>query len=189
MKENFLYLGVIAGCILAVLGIVYGAILPMNRSQKYINGLQTLSSVKTTQEFKDKFRPSLEHPSPIGDEEIPKFLANDILNIVNQNKNEDVRRDLISFIEPYMDRGNVRHLLVMAQMYIVVWQDSKKDADYAKAEEYLLEAKDIGPKLPPVLYTLINLYQAKGDKAKLKEVAQEILKYWPEDEQVKKLAQ
>lgn len=187
MKQNLLYLGVIGGCALALFSIIYGVILPINRSRTYIGGLQTLGTVKTTEEFKKKFKPALEHPSPIGDEEISKFMANDILNIVSQNKDEGVRKELINFIEPYMDKENVRHLLVMAQMYGVVWQDTKKDADYLKAEEYLLKARSIGPKLPPVLYTLVNLYQAKGDKAKLKEVGETILRYWPNDAGVKEL--
>lgn len=42
----------------------------------------------------------------------------------------------------------------------------------------------IGPKLPPVLYGLLSLYATKGDIANEKEVAETILKYWPQDTRV-----
>jgi len=56
--------------------------------------------------------------------------------------------------------------------------------DFKKAEDYFNRAYQIGSKLPPVLYSLIDLYARKGDVQKVKEIGQIILKYWPDDKNI-----
>jgi len=43
----------------------------------------------------------------------------------------------------------------------------------------------LGPKLPPALYSLFDLYEAHGDMEKRQEISSLILQYWPNDEQVR----
>jgi len=54
-----------------------------------------------------------------------------------------------------------------------------------KTEDYYLKAYAIGPKLPPVLYGLADLYASNGDVAKFKPVAEAILANWPDDKQMR----
>ena len=54
-----------------------------------------------------------------------------------------------------------------------------------KSEEAYRAALSIGPKLPPVLYSLLDLYRAKGEGEKLKEIGNVILKYWPDNPEIK----
>jgi tetratricopeptide (TPR) repeat protein len=88
----------------------------------------------------------------------------------------------VEYIEPHMFKDNVRHLLSVGMMYENLWlRYGKKDADYAKAEGYYRAALAIGPKLPPVLYSLANLYNEKGDLTKGREIKAMILNLWPNE--------
>lgn len=173
--------------VLAFLSLYFGAYLPFTKSQRYIVALRALPSLKSVGEFEKNFDNAVGYYSPIGDEEVMKFLSNDISNIItDQKQTEVVSRALVEYIEPHMFKNDVRHLITLGRAYFVLWQKyDRKDADYNRAEEYYLMAYAIGPKLPPVLYSLFDLYKLKGDNEKLKNIVSEILRYWPDDESVK----
>ncbi len=183
--KSFIAIGLI---ILAILSIIFGAYLPWVKSRNYIKALLSVSSVKTVEEFEANFDKPFKFYSPIGDEEVAKFLANDILQIImQQNQSEAVDRKLVVYIEPYLFKNDVRHLSATGQMYQVLWQKYGKEEDFQKTENYYKMAYAIGPKLPPVLYAMLNLYQIKGDKQKVKEIGEIILGYWPENDNIKNL--
>ncbi|PIR87902.1 MAG: hypothetical protein COU10_01985 [Candidatus Harrisonbacteria bacterium CG10_big_fil_rev_8_21_14_0_10_45_28] len=142
--------------------------------------------MKTINEFKTVFDRAFKFYSPIGDEEIAKFLVKSIFQIMSQpNQSEAVSRLLISYIEPYMFKNDVRHLLALGQTYQLLWANySQKEEDFKKAENYFLEAYRIGPNLPPVLYGLLDLYRMSRNDQKIKEFGEIILKYWPDDKEV-----
>ncbi len=171
--------------ILAALSIYFGSALPVIKSTKFITGLQALSNVKSIGEFENVFDSVFNFYSPVGDEETAKFLGSDILNFVSQQQTEAASRALVDYIEPKLSKNNTRHLLMLAQMYAALWKKFHQEADYGSAEKYFLQARAIGPKLPPVLYGLLDLYQTKGDKEKVRGTAEEIIRLWPEDEKVK----
>ena len=174
--------------ILAIFSIIFGYLLPLMKSRRFISSLNSIQFIKTLGEFKVNFDRPLKFYSPIGDEEIVKFLSGNIFSAIAQREqSEATARELILYIEPYMFKNNVRHLLTLGQMYFVLWQKSGHEDDFKKAEEYYRQALLIGPKLPPVLYGIFDLYLAKGDKEKIKEIGGIILKYWPEDERVKNI--
>ncbi|MBI5305967.1 tetratricopeptide repeat protein [Candidatus Wolfebacteria bacterium] len=184
LKKIIIFIGVI----LAVLSIYFGSLLPFAKSKTYINALNKMPSVKSLEDFKNNFDVVFDFYSPVGDEETEKFLSSSILGIVSQKEQpENVSRYLVEYIEPKLQKNNVRHLIMIGQMYMVLWQKSGKEEDFVKAEEYYYQALSIGPKLPPVLYGLFDLYQAKGDTAKIREISERILQLWPEDEKIKSL--
>lgn len=179
---------IISLIILAVLSIIFGSYLPLVKSQRFIAGLRSIPSIKTIDQFKINFDRAFKFYSPVGDEEITKFLAGDILQIISQqNQSEDVSRILVDYIEPYLFQDNVRHLLTAGQMYEILWQKYGQEEDFQKAENYFKKAYQIGPKLPPVLYGMLDLYRLKGNTEKAKEIGEIILKYWPEDGQIKEI--
>lgn len=177
-RQTIIYIVVPVGVILAVLSVIFGGIMPIQKSSMYISGLQQVPNMHSTQEFKDTFRPALEYPSPVGQEEIAKYMESDVLGIISSNNNEDVDRDVVTFIEPYAFQDNTRHLIAMGEMYGTMWSKFHKESDYNKAIEYYNKARSIGPKLPPVLYGLFSLYRAHGDTADMQKIGQEILGYW-----------
>jgi len=183
--KTFILIGLI---ILAVLSIIFGSYLPFRKSQLYINALSLIQSVKTIQEFEANFDKSLKYYSPVGNEEVIKFLANTIIQIMSQqNQSEAVDRRLADYIEPYIFKNEVRHLLADTQMYEVLLSKYRHQEDLQKAQSYLEAAYAIGPKLPPVLYNLLDLYRATGEIEKAKQVGETILQYWPDDKNVENI--
>ena len=181
---------IVAIIILAVLSIVFGSYLPLVKSRRFISALRSVSSIRTIDQFKGNFDQAFKFYSPVGDEEIAKFLSSNILQIISQeNQSEAVSRVLVAYIEPYLFQDNVRHLIVAGQMYEILWGKYGREEDFQKAENYFQKAFTIGPKLPPVLYGMLNFYQMKGDTPKVKEISEIILQYWPDDETVKKIIQ
>ncbi|MEI6479417.1 MAG: hypothetical protein WCO21_01120 [bacterium] len=173
---------IVIGIILAVLSFIYGAVLPYMKAGAYITAMQNLSNVTSVQGFKDNFDSAFNFYSPVGDEEVTKFLASDIVNLVSQEKQPElVSRELVSYIEPHLYGDNPRHLLSGAQAYTILWVKYGKKDDYLKAESYYKKILSVGPNLPPALYGLLDLYGRAGDKENLKKVGETILGYWPSD--------
>ncbi len=171
---------------IVIVAIIYGSLLPIARSRRFIAGLRALGSVQSLQQFQDTFDASFKFYAPVGDEEIAKFLSNDIMSAISQQDTpENVSRALLGYLEPYMFKNDVRHLLTTGQMYYILWRRFGKQEDFGKAEDYYLKVLEIGPKLPPPLYTLFQLYKDGGQKEKAKVIAKRILSLWPDDEQTK----
>lgn len=183
-KRSIAYYSIIGlGVLVAILAIIYGAYLPLAKSEAYINALQSANSVHTLQEFKDVFNRVLQFQSPVGDEETAKFLGNVILGIVSQSgQSEDVSRALAEFVRPYFADQNVIHLLTAGNIYDTLWRKFHKEEDFAVAEAYYLRALELGPKVPPTLFGLLDLYRSKGgaELEKVQSLATTILKYWPD---------
>jgi len=172
--------------VMTFLSSYFGAYRPLIKSRLYISALKNNSMIRSVSDLIYLFSVPLEFKSFIGDEEMIKFLSSDLLAIVSDGRNnEEASRAIKDFIEPYLIKDNVRHLMVLSQMHFTLWERYKNDADYEKSKKYLLDAYAIGPKLPPILYGLLDLYTKKGETEKAKEIAKQILTYWPDDEKVK----
>lgn len=144
-----------------------------------------MPSIKNAEDFEKVFDKLFSFYSPIGDYEVSKFLGNNLVNAVADPKNPEIAsRYLVEYLEPKIRKDDVRHLLTLADIYRFLWQKSGQESDFSKSEEYYRKALVYGPKLPPVLYGLFNLYKAKDDQEKLKQISETILNYWPEDEDV-----
>jgi len=169
--------------------IYFSAYLPYAKSRAYINAIRTAQNLRSVDEFKNVFDKVFNFYSPVGSEEVVKFLSNDVLNLISQGQAaEDVSRLLVEYIEPHFFDENVRHMITGARMYETLWsRHGRKEEYFQKSEEYYLKTYAIGPKLPPVLYGLANLYLNHGDFDKAKKLAEEILKYWPDDDRLKPL--
>lgn len=177
--------------ILVVLSVVFGAILPWMKSQLYINTLMMLQSGKITSvdQFKKDFSGVLDFYSPIGQEETVKYLGNDIMNMILDEARETGKIGLagpilVDFMEPYLFENDVLHFIFGAETYNLLWRASGNNEYFKKSEFYYKKIYEIGPKLPPVLYGMFNLYQLSGDMENMKKIGEEILRYWPDDKNV-----
>lgn len=177
---------IITGIVLSILGIIFGSYLPFKKARLYVEARKYLTRIKTPADFEKTFNPLFDFYSPVGDEETSRFLANTLIdNIASDEQSEMASRYLADYLEPRMKKDNIKHLLILGQMYKALWEKSGKENDFLKSEEYYQKALSLGPKLPPVLYGLFDLYKEKGDWEKLKQIGEIILQYWPEDENVK----
>ena len=73
----------------AIFGVaVYGSYLPMRKAQMFIatlQGLQTQQGQATSlQDLENKLSVPLDYPSPIGQEELVRNMANSVLSFVQQ---------------------------------------------------------------------------------------------------------
>jgi len=187
-KLLFKQFAIVAFIILAILSIVFGAVLPWMKARLYINALTDMQSGKTytSEQFESQMGNIFDFYSPIGQEEIVKFFGSDILSVVSQaDFPESASRFLADYIEKYLFKNNVRHLILGGASYKYLWYRFGNEEDFKKSEEYFKKAQLIGPKLPPVLYDLFELYRLRGDDENMKKIGEEILKYWPDDAGIK----
>lgn len=176
--------------VVAFLFIVFGSILPFIKSNRYPTFLRLSSSARTLEEFESYARDALDFKSPIGQEETVKFILSGIRDIIrNPNIPTPIAEELARFIEPYIFKDDVRHLAAMGDIYSILWAKYKNENVFAISESYYKKALAIGPNLPPILYSLLTIYQLKDDKEKIKETAEIILLYWPNDNSIKELLQ
>jgi tetratricopeptide (TPR) repeat protein len=187
--NNSFKLAVISLCILAVAFLfVFGSVLPVLKSQTYIDSARSANSVRTIADFKANFDKVFDFYSPVGGEESAKYLTSNILSVVNsqQDISESVARELIDYIGPKI-YPDTRHYIAMANLHTIALTRFMKQDDYDAAIDYYRRARELGPKLPPVLYGLLTLYSAVGDDENTREVGETILKYWPDDSRVSDL--
>lgn len=182
--QSFRLFGALVLAVLALAALVAGSYLPLVKARQYITSVNTLSSIKTLEDFYAHFDRVLEHPSPIGQEEAVKYLGSDIATAISfEDQPEPAARAFVSYIEPYLFARDVRHLLMGGQMYEILWRRfGAQEADLRRAEQYYLTARAIGPKLPPVLYSLHDLYGRSGEVEKRAEVRDMIVRLWPEEQ-------
>lgn len=181
---------IVCGIALVVMGFIYGSLIPYLKAESYLVALSNLSRVRSMQEFAQNFDTMFNFYSPVGDEEVTKFLATDIVNLVNQAQQpEGVSRDLTAYIEPRLQKDNPRQLLAGAQLHTILWMRYHTKEDFSKAEGYYKQILSFGPNLPPALYGLLDLYERAGDKTDALKVGNTILSYWPDDTAVKALIQ
>jgi tetratricopeptide (TPR) repeat protein len=188
MNSSF-KLGLVSfGIALSAFFFVFGSVLPVLKSQAYINSARNVNKTRTISEFKNNFDKVFNFYSPVGGEESAKYLMSNIITVVSGQKDmsESVLRELIAYIEPKM-YPETRHYISMATLHTLALTRFKQQEDYDKAVGYYLKAREIGPKLPPVLYGLLTLYNATGDEKGVREVGGEILKHWPQDTRVSEL--
>lgn len=172
--------------ILVVFFIIYGSLLPFAKAKLYIRAMSNLQSIKSLDEFKKNFDAPFNFYSPVGQEEITRFLATEIIGrMIYPDQKENISRELVNYIEPRFFQNNSRHLLLAASMYGEMFNIYGKEDDLKKTEEYFQKLLVLNPKSPQALYSLFDIYQKKGELEKTKEISETILKYWPEDERIK----
>jgi tetratricopeptide (TPR) repeat protein len=189
MKKFFLYFIPIGLISISLTSLVFGSILPFSKAGVLAGAQNYLSKIKTVEEFKKVFGGVFDFYSPIGDEESAHFTAAKILELIAQNgQPEGDSRAIVDFIEPYLpEEDYTRDIIVSAQMRLVLWEKFQRQSDYELSEKYYLEASVRAPEFPDVLYGLLELYKSKGDKDKLKPIAERIVTLWPEDAETAKL--
>lgn len=171
--------------ILASYFLIWGAVLPWNMAGNYIDALRSARQEKISLDgFVDLFSGVLNYPSPVGQEEVVKFLSGDLKGMV-ANQEEPVARALADFIDPYLFKTDVRHLLTRAEINYTLWKRFNKQEDFIKTAEAYQEAGKIGTFLPQPLYGLYNIFLEGGQKDLAQRTGKEILRLWPTETRIK----
>jgi tetratricopeptide (TPR) repeat protein len=195
VRETTKYLMAPALIVLAVLALIFGAYLPLEKSQALIVSLNQVGNAKSIQEFESVFNATFDLYSPVGQPESLRFFGNQIVGILSNKLPADVAQALIDYadgvFETNRDKGGVRGLnrtqteLIQANIHYLNWANFKKEEDFKISEEHYLKAEELSPNRPQALYGLLQLYMSNEDLPKVREVAEKILTVWPNDQKLK----
>ncbi|RJQ29360.1 hypothetical protein C4565_02170 [Candidatus Parcubacteria bacterium] len=181
MKQFFALLCVI----LAILSIIYGALKPYKKASAYVDAVKAESA--TVQEFVNLFKYALDYPSPIGQDEMIRFVSNDISNVIAGGKNDEiVAQTLVDFLHQYADpkiesgvgMNYTQLVMMLGTIHTNMWNQYNSVEDYDKAVTYFVRGYNINPDRPQFLIGLLELYQATGDQEKADKIQEHIKELW-----------
>lgn len=163
-----------------MVSIYFGAYKPWVKARTYTSVQRNLPSYRTLDEFIMNYDKAFDYSSPIGQEEVIKFVASQIENMIqNQNQTEEASLLLVEYIEEQILPGNIVHLLQVGGMYSILYDRFRRDEYFNKAEDYYLKTIEIAPNIPHPLYSLYELYKESGQEDKMNEIKNKILEFWP----------
>jgi hypothetical protein len=181
----------------AIFGIAfYGSYMPMRKAQMFIatlQGLQTQQGQATSlQDLENKLSVPLDYPSPIGQEELVRNMANSVLSFVQQSTNASSTGALIdylnSYYNPILNAGKGmsfgQDLYLEGAINEIAFAQTGDPTYLAAAQKWYLEGVALGPNRPQALYGLFDVYRAEGNASGTIAVGTTILHNWPSDTKI-----
>jgi len=175
--------------------IFYGSYLPYKKSKTFIDSLNQLKTtqIKSFEQLDNIVSSSLKINSPIGQEELVRQFLGIFTGFISQNENPEVIDVLVKYIKTYSDpilnRGKGlsfnQDLYLAIRLYLTAYEKTKDQKYLDEAKKYAELSYSLGPKRPQVLYSLFDIYRLENNMEKAKEIGNQILNYWPDDENVK----
>jgi hypothetical protein len=201
--EDRTYQRVVAIIIVAaIFGVaIYGSYLPMRKAQMFIatlQGLQTQQGQATSlQDLENKLSVPLNYPSPIGQEELVRNMANSVLSFVQQGGDASSTAALIGYLNSYYDpilnagKGMSfgQDLYLEGAINEIAFSTTGDPTYLAAAQKWYQEGVALGPNRPQALYGLFDVYRAEGDTTDTIAIGTTILKDWPTDTSVQQAMQ
>jgi len=175
--------------------IFYGSYLPYKKSKTFISSLNALGAgqIRSFEQLDNIVSSSLKINSPIGQEELVRQFLGIFTGFISQNENPEVIDVLVKYIKTYSDpilnRGKGlsfnQDLYLAIRLYLTAYEKTKDQKYLDKAKQYAELSYSLGPKRPQVLYSLFDIYRLENNIEKAKEIGNQILTYWPDDENAK----
>lgn len=169
----------------------YGSYLPMRKAEIFISTLQGLQSspVNSLNELESRLSVPLDYPSPIGQEELVRNTANNILGFISQGADPTSTQVLVSFLEgyyaPIIARGKGmsfgQDLYLMGAINEMAYAHSGNQKYLADSQKYYEKGVALGPNRPQALYGLFDVYRAEGNIASATAIGEKIFTNWPAD--------
>lgn len=180
---------------LVIVGVaVYGSYLPLRKAQIFIDTLQGLQSNPATSltDLKQRLGAPLDYPSPIGQEELVRNMANSVLAFVQNGRDATSTADLIGFLNgyynPILDSGKGmsfgQDVYLEGAINEIAFVQTGNPTYLQAAQKYYEEGNTLGPNRPQPLYGLFDVYRAEGDASSATRVANTILTNWPTDTRI-----
>jgi len=197
MKSNlpFKPIAAILGC-LALAGVAYyGNWLPLRKSQLFVAASREVQSVANFEEFAQVMRRPLDYPSPIGQQELVRNSVSSLIGLLRTPSGKDtaLTSQVIAFTEKYYnpiltrDRGMSfgQDVYLLGVLYEVAALQTQNPAYFEKSKELFERSYRLSPHRPQTLYGLFDIYRFERNSAKVREVAERILRQWPNDEAIR----
>lgn len=187
--------------VIAVVGVavvlavgVYGSYLPLRKAQSFIATLQGLQSspASSLSELESRIALPLDYPSPIGQEELVRNVANSVLSFVQRSQDATTTNELVTFLhsyyDPILDRGVGmsfgQDVYLMGAINEIAFAGTGDPAYLVDAQKYYTEGNTLGPDRPQALYGLFDVYRAEGNVTDTMRIANKILVNWPTDTRI-----
>jgi hypothetical protein len=167
--------------------------MPMRKAQMFIatlQGLQTQQGQATSlQDLENKLSVPLDYPSPIGQEELVRNMANSVLSFIQQGGDATSTAALIgylnSYYNPILNGGKGmsfgQDLYLEGAINEIAFASTGNPTYLAAAQKWYSEGVALGPNRPQALYGLFDVYRAEGDTTDTIAIGSTILRNWPSD--------
>ena len=196
--EDRTYQRVVAIIIVAaIFGIaIWGSYMPMRKAQMFITTLQALQTPQgqatSLTDLENKLSVPLNYPSPIGQEELVRNMANSVLSFVQQGGNATDTAALIGYLNSYYDpilnagKGMSfgQDLYLEGAINEIAFAQTGNPTYLAAAQKWYSEGVALGPNRPQSLYGLFDVYRAENNVSGTLAVGTTMLKNWPTDMRV-----
>jgi hypothetical protein len=170
---------------------VYGSYLPMRKAEMFIATLQGIQSnpVSSLAELESRLSVPLNYPSPVGQEELVRNMANSVLGFVQNSPDASSTAMLLNYLDSYyapiIERGKGmsfgQDLYLLGAIHEVAFVRTQDPQYLVLAKGYYSEGHALGPDRPQPLYGLFDVYRFMGDEADAQSTAKTILGFWPTD--------
>ena len=183
-----------------ILGVsAYGSYMPMRKAQMFIATLASLQTQPATslQDLENRLSVPLNYPSPIGQEELVRNMANSVLAFVQQGPDPTSTANLIGFMNSYYDPilNYGRGMSFGQDVYLegavneIAFANTGNPAYLQAATKWYEEAVQLGPNRPQGLYGLFDVYRAADNVTGTIQVGEKILANWPTDTRISQVLQ
>lgn len=190
----------VAGIILVVVifGVAfYGSYMPMRKAQMFITTLQGLQTTPATSltDLETRLSVPLDYPSPVGQEELVRNMANSVLAFVQQGGNATSTAELIgylnSYYNPILNAGKGmsfgQDLYIEGAINEIAFAQTGDPTYLIASQKWYLEGNQLGPNRPQPLYGLFDIYRAEGDTTDTIAIANTIINNWNDPQIVSSL--
>ncbi len=178
-----------------ILLIYYGSYLPLIKSKLYIDAMMTFKSgkIRSLEDFNNAFNPVLNFSSPIGQGEITSYYLSNVLNIIRQQSNKELIEILAKqagdvmapILKTKKGFGFNQSLYSLGTIYKIAGMQINNATYYQKSIDIFNKGLEYSPNRFIFLAGLFDDYQLEGNKEKVKEIGETILRYWPNNDKVK----
>lgn len=188
---------IVAGILLVavIFGIsLYGSYMPMRKAQMFIATLQGLQTSPATSlnDLETRIATPLDYPSPIGQEELVRNIANSVLSFVQQAPDASSTAALIGFLGNYFDPilNSGKGMSFGQDIYLagaineIAFAETGDKTYLTSATKWYEEANQLGPDRPQALYGLFDVYRAANNTTGTIATAHHILANWPSDTRI-----
>ncbi len=186
-------IAVVLGAFVVGVGI-YGSYLPLRKAQTFISTLQSLQSspASSLSELESRISIPIEYPSPIGQEELVRNVANSVLSFVQRSQDATTTANLIGFLhtyyDPILDQGSGmsfgQDVYLMGAINEIAFAGTGDPHYLLDAQKYYSEGNQLGPNRPQPLYGLFDVYRAEGNVTGTVMIANKIHTNWPGDTRI-----
>jgi hypothetical protein len=172
----------------------WGSYAPMRKAEIFISTLQNLQATPASslQDLETRLAVPLDYSSPIGQEELVRNMANNILSFVQHSTDATTTAQLIGFMhhyyDPITDQGKgmsfSQDLYLLGAIHETAFAQTHDPQYLLAAQKYFEKGVEIGPDRPQSLYGLFDVYRFEGNVASATAIGDKILSLWPTDQNI-----